>query len=208
MDFFYGHVSGNSSRSAFALYEAGAAFTPRPTDPVKGDARQPAYLALNPMGKVPALIDGDLRLWESNAINLYVAEQHPAARLIPASAAGRASMMRWLFFQAGHISPAVRPLLFATNQRLQDFWKLKPVDPRDVEAARAELRRYLPVLEEALRGREWLVDQFSLADIAYSSHLWLAAEGGLELPPAVTAWLERMLARPAWKKTLALIFEG
>ncbi|HEX2656994.1 MAG TPA: glutathione S-transferase family protein, partial [Polyangia bacterium] len=174
MDFYFGHVSGNSARSAFALFESGASFTPRPTDPVKGEARQPSYLALNPMGKVPALIDGDVRLWESNAINLYVAEQHPQARLIPESPAGRASMMRWLFFQAGHISPAVRPLLFGTNKRVQDFWKLKPTDPRDVEAGRAELRRYLPVLDEALRDREWLEDRFSLADIAYSSHLWLA----------------------------------
>jgi glutathione S-transferase len=208
MDFYFGHVSGNSARSAFALFESGAGFTPCPTDPVKGDSRQPAYLTLNPMGKVPALVDGGVRLWESNAINLYVGEQHPEARLIPTSAAGRASMMRWLFFQAGHVSPAVRPLLFATNPRVQDFWKVKPVDPRDVEAARTELRRYLPVLEEALRDREWLEDQFSLADIAYTSHLWLVAEGGFDLSPtpAVAGWLERMLARPAWKKTAALIF--
>ena len=210
MDFYFGHVSGNSARSAFALFESGAKFTPCPTDPVKGEARQPAYLALNPMGKVPALIDGAVRLWESNAINLYVAEQHPEARLIPSTAAGRASMMRWLFFQAGHVSPAVKTLMFATSKRAQEFWKPKPVDPRDVEAARAELRRYLPVLEEALRGREWLEEQFSLADIAYTSHLWLAAEGedGYDLSPtpAVAAWLERMLARPAWKQTMALIF--
>jgi GST-like protein len=66
------------------------------------------------------------------------------------------------------------------------------------------------VLDEALRDREWLEDRFSLADIAYSSHLWLATEGGLDLSatPAVAGWLERMLARPAWKKTMALIFEG
>jgi glutathione S-transferase len=209
MDFYFGHVSGNSARSAFALFEAGAVFTPCPTDPVKGDSRQPTYLTLNPMGKVPALVDGDVRLWESNAINLYVAEQRPEAGLVPASASGRASMMRWLFFQAGHVSPAVRPLLFATNPRVQAFWKAKPVDPRDVEAARTELRRYLPVLEEALRDREWLGDQFSLADIAYASHLWLIAEGGFDLAPtpAVAAWLERMLARPAWKQTAALIFD-
>lgn len=148
-------------------------------------------------------------MWESNAINLHVAEQHPEARLIPTSASGRASMMRWLFFQAGHVSPVCKMLMFGTNRRVQEFWKLKPVDPRDVEAARAELKRYMPVLEEALRDREWLEGAFSLADVAYTSHLWLVAEGGFDLSPtpAVRAWLERMLARPAWKKTAALIFE-
>src|SRR6059058_3861267 len=123
MDFYFGRLSGNSTRSAFALCEAGVPYTPHPVGTPTSENRQPAYLALNPMGKVPALIDGEVRLWESNAINLYVAEQHPEARLVPSTAAGRASMMRWLFFQAGHVSPAVRPLLFATNQRVQDFWK-------------------------------------------------------------------------------------
>ena len=208
MDFYFGHVSGNSARAAFGIFEAGAAFTPCPTDPARGDSKKPAYLALNPMGKVPALVDGPVRLWESNAINLYVAEQHPEAGLIPTSAAGRASMMRWLFFQAGHISPVCRTLMFATSRRVREFWNVT-IDPPDIDGARAELGRYLPVLEAALRERPWLEDTFTLADVAYASHVWLVAEGGFDLSPtpAVQAWLERMMARPAWKKTAALIFD-
>jgi glutathione S-transferase len=81
-------------------------------------------------------------------------------------------------------------------------------DAGAAEAGRKELARYLPVLESALEGREWLEGTFTLADLAYAPHLWLVVEGGFELAPypAVRGWLERMLARPAWRRTAALVF--
>ncbi len=207
MDFYYGRVSGNSSRVAFGLYEAGAQFVPRLLDTRGGENRSAAYLLVNPMGKVPSLADGDFRLWESNAINLYVAEKHPQARLVPASPEGRASMQRWLFFQASHVTPACVQLFRATNARVQEFYGIVGDAPA-AEASRKELARYLPVLESALAGREFLEGDFSLADIAYAPHLWLVREGGLDLAPwpLVAAWLERTLARPAWQKAAALVF--
>jgi glutathione S-transferase len=95
----------------------------------------------------------------------------------------------------------------ATNTRMQKFWNMKG-DPQSLEAGRKELARYLEVLEQALAGREWLEGAFSLADIAYAPHLWFVAEGGFDLTatPAVKAWLDRLWARPAWRKTVALIF--
>ena len=71
-----------------------------------------------------------------------------------------------------------------------------------------ELARYLPVLDAALAGREWLEGEFSLADIAYAPHLWLLAEGGFDFSatPAMSAWLTHLLARPAWKATLAMVY--
>ena len=92
MDLFYGRMSGNSARSLFALYEADAVFTPNLLDTHGGENRAAAYLALNPMGKIPALTDGTFRLWESNAINLYVAERYPASGLLPATIEGRAGV--------------------------------------------------------------------------------------------------------------------
>ena len=205
MDFYYGRISGNSSRVAFALYETGAAFTPRLLDTQGGENRGAAYLAINPMGKIPAFTDGPLRLWESNAINLYLAEKQ--GRLIPGSPEGRASMMRWLFFQAAHVSPACARVFRSAHPRVLEFYKLA-ADPGAADAGRKELARYLPVLEAALAGRDFLEGDFSLADIAYAPHLWLARDGGLDLAswPLLSAWLERTLQRPAWQKAAALIF--
>jgi glutathione S-transferase len=207
MDLFYGRMSGNSARSLFALHEAGVPFTARALDVKGGENRRPEYLVVNPMGKIPALADGDVRLWESNAINWYVAEKHPAARLLPGTIEGRAGVQRWLFFQAGHVSPSCVPLFRATNRRVQEFWGTAG-DPQSAEASRKELARWLPVLEAALAGREWLEGTFSLADVSYAPHLALIVEGGFDLAPypAIRAWLDRLLARPAWRKTAALVF--
>jgi glutathione S-transferase len=209
MDLYYGRVSGNSARSIFGLHEVGAPFTPRLVDTTTGANRAADYLAINPMGKIPALIDGDFRLWESNAIAWYAAEKHPGAGLLPATVEGRAAVQRWLFFQAAHVSPACIPLFRATNRQVQAFWKTGD-DPKAAAASRAELARWLPVLEGALTGREWLEGAFSLADIAYAPHLWMIVEGGFDLSPypAVRNWLTRLLARPAWRKTQALVFGG
>jgi glutathione S-transferase len=206
MDFYYGRMSGNSARAALGLEEAGAAYQPHLLDVGRSDNRTPAYLAVNPMGKIPGLVDGDLRLWESNAINWYVAEKLPQSRLLPASVEGRASVQRWLFFQAAHVSPACIPVFRATNQRVQEFWKTKG-DPQAAEAGRKELARYLPVLEAALAEGEWLAGGFSLADIAYVPHLALIEEGGFDLAPypRTRAWLERLQSRPAWRKVQEMI---
>jgi glutathione S-transferase len=207
MELYFGRVSGNSARAAFGLSEAGAPFQPRVLDTRAGENRTPAYLAVNPMGKIPALVDGPLKLWESNAINWYAAEKFPQARLLPSGTAARAQVQRWLFFQAAHVSVACIPVFRATNARVQEFWQTKG-DPQSLESGRKELARYFPVLESALADRDWLEGEFSLADVAYAPHLWLVAEGGFDFSPypRVRNWLDRLLARPAWRKTAELIF--
>src|SRR3954469_23863100 len=206
MDFYCGRWSGNSARSAFALEEAKVAYDVHVLDTSSGENKSAAYLAINPMGKIPALVDGALRLWESNAINWYVAEKNPGARLLPGSIEGRASVHRWLFFQTGHVTPACVQIFRQTNARVKAFWN-PPDDPRSLEAGRKELARYLPVLESALGKGEWLEGAVSLADIADAPHLALIAEGGFDFAPhpAVRAWLSRMLERPAWRKAAELI---
>ncbi len=215
MDFYYGTLSGNSARSAFALAEAGVAYTPHPITAPNGENREAPYLALNPMGKVPALVDGDVQLWESNAINWYVAEKHPAARLLPAALAGRASVQRWLMFQAGHVTPACAALFRRTNQRVRAVWKTDS-DDQSHAWGQKELGRYLPVLDRALAGRDWLEGDFSLADIAYAPHLAMIAtrnaqgEAAFDFAPTpnVQAWLQRLWARPAWKKAVEMTLAG
>jgi glutathione S-transferase len=206
VDLYYGRISGNSARALFGVFEIGAPFEPRLLDTRAGENRGAAYLAINPMGKIPALVDGDFKLWESNAINWYVAEK-TRSPLLAASLERRASVQRWLFFQSAHVTPACVPVFRATNPRVQQFLQSKG-DPAAAEAGRKELARYLPVLEGALADREWLDRDFSLADVAYAPHLWLVVEGGYDLSPypRVRGWLDRLLARPAWRKTAELVF--
>jgi len=207
MDFYFGRVSGNSARAAFGLEEAGAPYRPRLLDVKGGENRAPEYLGVNPMGKIPSLVDGELRLWESNAINWYVAEKFPRAGLLPVTPEGRASVHRWLFFQSAHVSPACTPVFRATNARVKAFWRGES-DQQAADAGRKELARYLPVLEEALQDRDWLERDFSLADIAYAPHLVLVAEGGFDFAPypRVRRWLTRLEKRPAWQKVQQMIF--
>jgi glutathione S-transferase len=201
MDLYYGRMSGNSARAFFGLTEAAVPFRAQVIDARGGENKSPAYLAVNPMGKIPSLTDGDFKLWESNAINWYAAEKFPQARLLPATQAGRADVQRWLFFQGAHVSPACVPVFRSITPRVLAFWGgARPRAPA-VESARKELARFLPVLEDRLQTREWLAGEFSLADVAYAPHLALLAEGGFEFSPRVGAWLDRLLARPAWRKT-------
>ena len=208
MHFHFGRNSGNSARSAFALFEARVPFTPHALDVPASEGQVPAHLALNPLGKVPALIDGELALWESNAINWYIAETHPDAALLPATAAGRASVLRWQLFQAAHVSPAATAVNRELSARHRHFWKLSP-DPHAADNGKRELARYLPVLDSALGDLEWLEPHFSLADIAYAPHLAFLVEGGFDFSstPRVRAWLDRLLSRPAWKQARDLVFD-
>ena len=209
MELYFGRMSGNSARAMFGLLEAGAPFRPHLLDTRAGENKSPGYLAINPMGKIPALVDGSLRLWESNAINWYAAEKLPGAHLIPGSIEGRARVHRWLFFQNGHVTPACVAVFRATNARMQAFWQSKP-DAQAAEWGGRELARYLPVIEAALADRDWLEGDFSLADVAYAPHLALVVEGGFDLSPwpRLRGWLERMLARPAWRKTAETVLSN
>lgn len=208
MDFYFGKNSGNSARSAFALYEAKVAFTPHPLNVPAGDSRAGSYRAVNPVGKVPALVDGDASLWESNAINWYIAEKHPEAALLQPTPIGRAAIQRWLLFQVAHVSPAATAVSRELSARHRNYWGLRS-DAAAADVGRQDLARYLPVLEAALADGEWLEARFSLADIAYAPHLAFLVEGGFDFSstPRVRHWLERLLSRPTWQQARALVFD-
>src|SRR5262245_20107489 len=109
MDLYFSPHCGHSKRVLFTVAELGIDLDRHPLDLGRGEHRLPSYLALNPNGKVPALVDGDLVLWESSAIVLYLAEQRPERGLVPANAGARAELNKWLFFLACEVSqPAYR----------------------------------------------------------------------------------------------------
>ena len=207
VDFYFGKNSGNAARTALALYEVGVPFEAHPLDLRK--PRSPEYLALNPLGKVPTLVDGATTLWESNAINWYLAEKHPRAGLLPSTPEGRAAVLRWAFLQTAHVSPAATAVHRSINPAHVRYFA-QQTDPQEAEHGRKELARLLPVLENALAEADWLLGEYSLADIAFAPHLGFLVQYGFDFPgtPRVRAWLERIRARPAWQRAYGLVFNG
>src|SRR5215469_2968062 len=106
----YYFPSPNPQKVRFALNELGLECETVAVDLIKREQRKPEFLALNPYGRVPVLVDGDLTLWESHAILAYLGEK--TGKLWPTTAAGCAQALKWLFFLSQHISPPATDLAF------------------------------------------------------------------------------------------------
>src|SRR5262249_51482920 len=122
--------------------------------------KSPEFLALNPSGAVPVLVDGDFVLTQNVAILGYLAERFPEAQLYgDGTPRGRAEVMRWLGILNSDVHPAYKPI-FAPGRYRPDAAAAKVV----ADTARAQVRKYLESLDGRMRGREWLVDRRSIAD--------------------------------------------
>lgn len=193
-------MSPNVRRVLVVLAELGIDHELVPVDLMAGAHKQPDYLAVNPNGRVPTLVDGDLVLWESHAIIGYLAAKKPEARLDGESPAERAEIQKWMFQNAAHFGPAFAGI-FSHTIRLPEDQRI----PRIAELGRAEAERTFAVLDAALAGREYLVGgRFTLADAAYAPTLSFAPMLGFDLArwPNVAAWAARLAARPSVKKVM------
>jgi glutathione S-transferase len=207
VDFYFGKNSGNAARTALALYEVGVPFVAHPLDLRK--PRSPEYLAVNPVGKVPALIDGAATLWESNAINWYLADKYQQAGLLRASPEGRADVLRWAFFQASHVRLQRRPFTARSIPRTCVTWLNTRTLMRLRTAARSLRATCLSSRARSrMRTGSWVITLSPTSPCA--PHLGFLVQYGFDFPgtPRVRAWLERIRARPAWQKAHALIFDG
>lgn len=182
------------TRSFTALWlmeETGQPYERVLTDIATGAQKTPEYLAINPMGKVPALKDGDATLAEAAAICAYVAERYPQANLAPpVGDIRRAKYLYWLFFSPGCIEPAIVQL--ATK-----------IEMNPVAAGWGEAQRVFDVLDAALSNGPWLLgDTFSAADIVIGSGLNFAVRLFKMVPPrpAFDAYIDRCAARPAFQR--------
>ena len=182
------------SRSFTALWlmeETGQPYERVLTDITTGAQKTPEYLAINPMGKVPALGDGDATLAEAAAICAYVAERYPEARLAPPPGdPRRAKYLYWLFFSPGCIEPAIVQL--ATK-----------IEMNPVAAGWGEAQRVFDVLDAALSKGPWILgDTFSAADIVIGSGLNFAVRLFKIVPtrPSFDAYIDRCAARPAFQR--------
>jgi glutathione S-transferase len=182
------------SRSFTALWlmeETGQPYQRVLTDITTGAQKAPEYLAINPMGKVPALADGDATLAEAAAICAYVAERYPEAKLAPPLGdIRRAKYLYWLFFSPGCIEPAIVQL--ATK-----------IEMNPVAAGWGEAQRVFDVLDAALSKGPWLLgDSFSAADVMIGSGLNYAVRLFKMVParPSFDAYIARCAARPAFQR--------
>ena len=155
--------------------------------------KAPDYLAINPMGKVPAVKHGDTVVTEAAAICAYLADAFPQAKLAPPPTDSlRAPYYRWMFFAAGPLEAA------ATNKA---FGFVVPPE-REASIGYGTYDRALSTLEKAVSGSQYLLgDTFSAADLYVGSHIGFGLMfGTIEKRPAFASYLERVTSRPAYKR--------
>ncbi|HZJ11227.1 MAG TPA: glutathione S-transferase family protein [Methyloceanibacter sp.] len=172
-----------------------------PRDPRKGETRAEDFLAKNPNGRVPTLVEGDFVLWESPAILKYLAAKHPERGLGGADAEQQALIDQWLFWWAGGAEAAMDALnweLFIKPKVLQQGGN----DPSIMADAYRRIERFLPVLDAQLEGRDYVIGPLSIADFAIGARL----DRGptilkLDMTPHknINAWLERLRAKSYWQ---------
>ncbi|MGH8402969.1 MAG: glutathione S-transferase family protein [Gammaproteobacteria bacterium] len=167
----------------------------------KGEQRRPEYLAINPMGKVPVLVDGEFVLPESAAIMIYLAESKPGNTLYPAERHARAEVNRWLFWAANHWAPAVAALTFEKVLKKR-FFNGEP-DAAQIKRQEDLIQGFAKVLDEQLTKRQWVAgNTLTLADVAIAAAFTSPVQLPISSWPHIASWLERVQALPAWQANL------
>jgi Glutathione S-transferase len=206
----YSIPTPNGVKVGVMLEETGIPYEGHRLSFATNDQFTPEFLALNPNNKIPAILDPNgpggepLALFESGAILLYLAEK--SGKFLPEDPAQRWQAMQWVMWQMGGVGPMFGQLGFFHKFAGKDF-----EDKRPFERYRAESERLLKVLDGQLEGRDWIVGEYSVADIATAP--WVRALAGFyEAGPLVgwdqlknvPAWLERFVARPAVQRGLVV----
>lgn len=193
----YGSPRSSAGRCYLMLEELGLPYENVPLDMSKREHKSPEFLKLNPNGKVPCLVDGSYVIWESIAINYYLAEKYKPT-LLGTTPEQRGLVHQWSVWALNEFQP---PLVEMLIQLV-----FIPAEKRNmsiVEKAREKLPGYLQVLDQCLAGKTYLVaDQFTLADINVGSVANLATglQVNLASYPAIESWFARIKERPSFKK--------
>jgi len=206
----YAAPTPNGVKVSIMLEETGLAYEPHLIDISNNESKDPVFVSLNPNGRIPAIIDPagpdgrPIAVWESGAILIYLADK--TGQLMPSAPARRYETLSWVFFQMSAIGPIFGQLGFFLRWGGKDY-----EDKRPLQRFTEESKRLLDVLDRQLEGRDWIVDDYSIADIATLG--WVNALGtsyaagdilGLSTYSNIQAWLERGLARPAVQRGLRI----
>ncbi|HEX8261313.1 MAG TPA: glutathione S-transferase N-terminal domain-containing protein [Allosphingosinicella sp.] len=195
----YTAATPNGWKASIALEELGLPYEVKVLDLGKGEQKAAAFLAINPNGRIPAIVDrdnGDFAVFESGAILLYLAEK--TGRLMPADAKGRSRVVQWLMFQMGGVGPMMGQANVFTRYFPEQL-------PSVIERYRRESRRLFEVLDGHLANHEYLAGDYSIADIANWSWVHTHAWPGVEVEGLdhLQRWLAAIAARPAVQKGVA-----
>jgi len=206
----YSWPTPNGVKVSIMLEEIGLPYEAHAVNISKNETWTAPFLALNPNGKIPAIIDPDgpggkpLALFESGAILIYLGEK--TGKLLPQDPALRLQTIQWVFFQMAAIGPMFGQLGF-----FHKFAGKEIEDKRPLERYRAESRRLLGVLDTQLGGRDWIMGEYSIADVSMLGWVrnligFYEARDLVEFDSFdnVGAWLERGLARPAVQRGLEI----
>ena len=194
----YGSAISRAGRSLWALEEAGVKFE----QVIVAETRKPEYLKINPNGHVPTLDDNGTIIWESMAINLYIAEKYGKAPLWPSTVEGHGACYQWSLWS---ITEVETPMLDVVYHRM-----MLPVDQRDEKIALAgieKLKAPLSLLDDRLQKSEYLLGkEFAIADLNVASVLSIARYIQLDISATPTAqkWMQKCLERPANQRVGAM----
>lgn len=197
----YAFTTPNSIKVPIALEELGLDYVLHAVNVRKGEQKSAEFIALNPNGKVPVLVDTDTGfgkrvLTESAAILVYLAEK--SGKLLPVAGLERARVFEQLFFHASGLGPAFGQAGFFLRQAAEP-------QPLAMQRFSSEADRTVKVLDSLLANHKFVAGEaFSIADIAHFGWLWRREFAGvsLENAPNVTRWFEKMAARPAVKRAI------
>lgn len=187
----------NGHKVSILLEELGVPYTVRPINFTKSEQKAPDYVKLNPNGRIPTLVDDGFAVFESGAILIYLAEKF--GRFMPSDVRGRSTVIQWIMFQMS----GVGPMQGQANVFFRYFpEKIQPA----IDRYQNETRRLYEVLERRLEGREFLCDEYSIADIATFPWVHIHDWAGVEIKdlPNLYAWRGRIRSRPAVERGLAV----
>jgi len=197
----YGNVRSRANRCLWLLEEMGADYEHVSFEFGSGENKTPEYLKLNPSGKVPTLEDDGLVLFESIAINLYLAETYGKEPIWLPDPKHQALILQWSFWAVAELEP------FVVTMAVEKFFKPEPArDLAKADEAEEIVKQNLPILEKTLSSGQGVLvgDRFSVADLNVASILT-----GLKLCqfdfspwPETQAWLDAALSRPAYSKAM------
>ena len=193
----YSWPAPNGHKVQIMMEELGVPYRVIPIDITSGDQHDASYLAINPNGKIPAIVDhapvdkgAPVTVFETGAILLYLAEKEK--RFLPTEMRQRSEVFQWLFWQVGGLGPMMG--------QAQHFFRYAPEPvPYAIERYQKETRRLLTLLDERLQGRDYVCGEYSITDMACFPWIRIHKLTGIALEdfPNIQAWYGRVRSRPA-----------